>query len=119
MRIPTWLTNGVRPLHRELISRIYLSVVAGSLLLLLLDTAAYSHFHASLTGAWLVILTLPWTPMLWLLFVTVGGLDTEVTAYGWSGWTLTIVAALVSAAVNALLLGYAARIARRRRVPAR
>lgn len=117
MRIPTWATAAARALYRERTSRIYLSLVGASLALLLLDTALFSHRYASLTGVWLLLLTLPWTPLLWVLFVSVGGLNTEVTAYGWSGWTLTVVAALLSAAFNAALLGYAARAARRR-VPA-
>jgi hypothetical protein len=118
MRIPTWLTTAAHPLYRERISRAYLVVVAASVLLFLLDTAVYSGTRSSITGTWLLIATLPWTPLLWLLFVTVGGMNTEVTAYGWSGWTLTLVAALVAAVVNAALLGCAARLARRR-VPAR
>jgi hypothetical protein len=67
----------------------------------------------------LVLLTLPWTPLLWALFVTVSGMDTQVTAYGWSGWALTVAAALVSAAINAVLLGFAARYARRRALAGR
>lgn len=119
MRTPSWLTTAASPLHRERVSRVYLCVVGASLALLLLDTAVFSHRDASVTGVLLVLLTLPWTPMLWALFASVGGMDTQVTAYGWSGWTLTVVAALVSAAVNAVLLGYAARFARRRALSGR
>jgi hypothetical protein len=118
MRIPNWAATATRALHRERVSRGYLCAVAAAMALLLLDTALYSHLHASFSAMLLVLLTLPWTPMLWELFVTVGGMDTGVTAYGWSGWTLAVLAALVSATINAVLLGYAARLLRRR-VPAR
>jgi hypothetical protein len=114
MRIPTWLTTATAPLYRERVSRGYLCVVGAALVLMLLDTAVFSHRNASLTAVLLVLLTLPWTPALWALFAAVGGLETRGTAFGWSGWTLTVVAALVSAALNAVLLGYAARYARRR-----
>ncbi|MFJ5610202.1 SCO4225 family membrane protein [Streptomyces sp. NPDC093221] len=114
MRIPSWLTTATGPLHRERISRGYLYVVGAALALMLLDTAVFSHRNASLTAVLLVLLTLPWTPLIWALFAAVCGMDTRGTAFGWSGWTLTVVAALVSAALNAVLLGYAARYARRR-----
>jgi len=114
MRIPPRLAAAAGPLYRERVSRVYLAVVAASLALMLLDTAVFSHRGASFTGVLLVLLTLPWTPLLWALFVAVSGMDTQVTAYGWSGWALTVLAALVSATVNAALLGFAARYARRR-----
>ncbi|SFF56866.1 hypothetical protein SAMN05216251_11985 [Actinacidiphila alni] len=114
MRIPTWLAAATVPLHRERVSRGYLYVVGAALALMLLDTAVFSHRNASLTAVLLVLLTLPWTPALWALFAAVGGMDTRGTAFGWSGWTLTVVAALVGAAINAVLLGYAARWSRRR-----
>lgn len=114
MRVPSWLTAATGPLYRERVSRGYLYAVAASIVLLLLDTAVFSHRSASLTGMVVLILTLPWTPALWALFAAIGGMDTRTTAFGWSGWALTILAALVSAAINAFLLGYAARYARRR-----
>lgn len=114
MRIPTWLINATRPVHRERISRIYLVVVGIATVLLLLDTALVSHRHASPTAFLLLLVTLPWTPLLWSLVASAGGLDLQSTAFGWSGWTLAVLAALVSALVNAVLLGYAARLSRRR-----
>lgn len=114
MRPPTWLTTAAAPLYRERVSRGYLYVVGAALVLMLLDTAVFSHRNASLTAVLLVLLTLPWTPAFWALFAAIGGLDTRGTAFGWSGWALTVVAALVSAGLNAVLLGYAARYARRR-----
>jgi hypothetical protein len=118
MRVPTWAVTAGRPLIRERVSRAYLYAVAAAVAALLLDTALVSHRQASMTGMLVVLLTLPWTPLLWTLFAGLGGMDTYVTAYGWSGWTLTVLAAAAGAAVNALLLGWAARLARRR-VPAR
>ncbi len=119
MRIPSWAVPTARALLRERISRIYLSVVGVALLLMLLDTALLSHRQVSFTGVLLLLVTLPWTPLLWALFAAVGGLDARTTAWGWTGWTLTVVAAVVSAAVNALLLGYLARRAGRRGVATR
>ncbi|CAG7619174.1 SCO4225 family membrane protein [Actinacidiphila bryophytorum] len=116
MRIPTWLTDATRPVHRERVSRIYLLMVGVATALLLLDTALVSHRHASPVAFLLLVVTLPWTPLLWSLAASVGGLDVQTTAFGWTGWTLAVASALVSAVVNALLLGYAARIARRRKV---
>ncbi|MBY8882499.1 SCO4225 family membrane protein [Actinacidiphila acidipaludis] len=118
MRTPSWVLTATGPIHRERVSRVYLGVVAAALALMLLDTALISHSHASLTGVLLLLLTLPWTPLLFSLFTTVSGTNDSFTAYGWSGWTITVIAAIVSAAINAALLGYAARL-RRRRVPAR
>jgi len=89
-------------------------VVAASLALLLLDTAVLSHRSLSLTGVLLILLTLPWTPMLYALFAAVLGMDPQGVAYDWSGWTLTVVAAVVSALINAVLLRYAVRLQRRR-----
>lgn len=118
MRIPSRVVDATGILHRERVSRIYLCVVGAALALVLLDTALVSHRQVSVTGVLLVLLTVPWTPMLWMLFAAIGGMDTDVTVYGWWGWTLTVLAAVVSAAINAVLLGYAARLLRRR-VPAR
>ncbi|SHL49188.1 SCO4225 family membrane protein [Actinacidiphila paucisporea] len=115
MRVPARLIDATRPAHRERASRIYLVVVGVALVLLLLDTALVSHRHASPTGFLLLAVTLPWTPLLWSLAASAGGLDVETTSFGWSGWALAVLAALVGAAVNAVLLGYAARLARRRR----
>jgi MFS family permease len=119
MRIPSWAVRVTRPLYREQISRIYLCVVGAALVLTLLDAAVFSHRQSSVTGVLLLLVTLPWTPLLWALFAAMGGLDTQATAWGWSGWALTVLAAVVSAGVNALLLGYLARRAGRRRVAAR
>jgi hypothetical protein len=118
MRIPTWAVTAARPLVRERVSRVYLCVVGAALVLVLLDSALLSHRRLSPTEVLLLLLTLPWTPLFLSLFAAVGGIDGYTTAYGWWGWSLTLVAAVVSAAVNALLLGWGARI-RRRRVPAR
>ena len=118
MRIPSWFLTATGPIRREHVSRIYLAVVAAALVLMLLDTVTISHSHASVTGLLLLLLTLPWTPLLFALFTTLAGTNDQVTAYGWSGWTITVVAAVVSAAINAFLLGYVARL-RRRRAPAR
>lgn len=114
MRIPTWLTDATRPVHRERVSRIYLLVVGVATVLLLLDTALVSHRHASPVAFLLLVVTLPWTPLLWSLAASAGGLDVRATAFGWTGYALAVASALVSAALNAALLGYAARIARRR-----
>jgi hypothetical protein len=114
MRIPSWPASAVRNLLAERVSRVYLAVVAASLVLLLLDTAVLSHRSLSLTGVLLILLTLPWTPMLYALFASVLGMDPQGVAYDWSGWTLTVVGALVSALINAVLLGYAVRLQRRR-----
>ncbi|MFG1810768.1 SCO4225 family membrane protein [Streptomyces sp. NPDC049040] len=114
MRVPARLTAATRLVHRERLSRIYLAVVGVATALLLLDTALVSHRHASPTAFLLLVVTLPWTPLLWSLAASAGGLDLQETAFGWSGWTLAVVAALVSAVVNAVLLGYAARFTRRR-----
>ena len=119
MRIPSWAATAARALYREQASRVYLSLVGAALVLMLLDTALLSHRSLSLTGVLLMLLTLPWTPLLWALFVTMGGMNAQATAFGWVGWSLTVVAALVSAAVNAALIGYFARRAGRRRVAAR
>jgi hypothetical protein len=62
----------------------------------------------------LMLLTLPWTPALWWVFTAAGGMDAYAAAYGWWGWTLTLLAAVVSATVNAVVLGWAARRARGR-----
>lgn len=114
MRIPARLIRATRPVHRERLSRIYLVVVGAATVLLLLDTALVSHRHASPTAFVLLVVTLPWTPLLWSLAASAGGLDVPATAFGWSGWALAVAAALVAAVINAVLLGYAARLARRR-----
>lgn len=118
MRIPTWAATAARPVLRERIPRVYLCVVGAALVLVLADSALFSHRQLSLTGVLLLLLTLPWTPVLWSLFAAMGGMDRYTTAYGWWGWSLTLLAAVVSAAINTALLGWAAR-ARRRRVHAR
>ncbi|MBM9507449.1 SCO4225 family membrane protein [Actinacidiphila acididurans] len=117
MRIPTWAAAAARSLLRERVSRGYLWTVAIALALVLVDTAARSHLHLSPTEVVLMLLTLPWTPLLWSLFATLGGMNGGATAYGWWGWSLTVLAAVVSAVVNAGLLGWLARL-RRRRIPA-
>lgn len=117
MRLPNWAVHAVRPVHRERVSRIYLGAVAAAAALMLLDSAALSRSSASFTGVLLLLLTLPWTPVLFAFFATLGGTTAQSTAYGWSGWTLTLVAAVVSALLNAVLLGWGARV-RRRRTPA-
>lgn len=114
MRLPIWAVNATRPIRRERVSRIYLAVVAAAVLLMLLDTALLSHGGSSLAGVLLLLVTLPWTPLLFALFAAVSGSSVQATAYGWDGWTLTLVAAVVSALVNAVLLGWAARLRRRR-----
>ncbi len=119
MRPPSWAAHAAHALYRERVSRIYLWAVGVVLLLVLLDSALFSHRTASPVGLLLIVLTLPWTPLLWSLFAAVGGMDTRTTAYGWSGWALALLAAVVSAAVNAVLLGYAARVLRRRGMAAR
>jgi hypothetical protein len=116
MRLPAWAVHAVRPVHRERVSRIYLGVVAVALVLMLLDSAVLSSSGTSLTGVLLLLLTLPWTPALFALYAAVSGASAQSTAYGWSGWTVTLVAAVVSALLNAVLLGWAARV-RRRRAP--
>ncbi|MFI1098170.1 SCO4225 family membrane protein [Streptomyces sp. NPDC020917] len=118
MQIPSWAVTATSPFHRERVCRVYLTVVGAALLLMLLDTAVISHGHASLAGMLLLMLTLPWTPLLFSLMTSAGGTNEQVTAYGWSGWAITVAAAVVSAGINAVLLGYAARL-RRRRVAAR
>lgn len=119
MRPPSWAAHAAHAMFRERISRTYLYVVGAALALTLLDTAVLSHRQVSVTGVLLLLLTLPWTPLLWALFAAMGGLNTQTAAWGWSGWALTVLAAVVSAAVNAALLGYFARRAGRRRVAAR
>ena len=119
MRIPSWVAHAARALYQERVSRAYLYVVGAALTLMLLDTAVLAHRQVSVTGVLLLLLTLPWTPLLWALFAAMGGLNTQTTAWSWSGWALTVLAAVVSAAVNAALLGHLARRAGRRRVAAR
>lgn len=119
MRLPIWAVHAARPLHRERASRIYLAVVAAAVLLMLLDTALLSHGGSSPAGVLLLLVTLPWTPLLFALFAAIGGTSAQALAYGWQGWTVTLVAAVVSALVNAVLLGWAARVRRRRTAEAR
>jgi hypothetical protein len=114
MRIPSWPATATRTLLGERVSRNYLIAVAVSLALLLLDTAAFSHRSLSITGVLLILLTLPWTPLLYALFASLVGMNPQGVSATWSGWTLTVVAAVVSALINAALLGYAARVQRRR-----
>jgi uncharacterized integral membrane protein len=114
MRLPFRAVTATRPVHRERVSRIYLAVVAAALLLMLLDTALVSHGGSSPAGVLLLLVTLPWTPLLFALFAALAGSSAQATAYGWQGWTLTLVAAVVSALVNAVLLGWAVRVRRRR-----
>ncbi|MFJ2958113.1 SCO4225 family membrane protein [Streptomyces sp. NPDC087270] len=98
----------------ERAARIYLGVVAVCLLLTLLQTAIAGGPALSFSGVLLELATLPWTPALWRLFAAVGGLDVSSAASGWTGWTLTVVAAIVAAALDAVLIGYGVRAARRR-----
>jgi hypothetical protein len=114
MRIPSWPATAARALLGERVSRNYLIAVAVSLALLLVDTAVFSHRSLSITGVLLILLTLPWTPLLYALFASVFGMDPQGVSADWSGWTLTVAAAVVSALINAALLSYAARVQRRR-----
>ncbi|MGW3245729.1 SCO4225 family membrane protein [Streptomyces sp. NPDC001070] len=66
---------------------------------------------------WLVLLTLPWMPLLWSPFDAVGQAPAD-TAHGWGGRSTSVAATLVSAVLNAVPLGPVAR-ARRRRSHAR
>jgi hypothetical protein len=115
MRIPVWLAAAARPFHHERASRIYLCLVGATLLLLAIDTAFITHQDASLSAIWLVLVTLPWTPLLWALFDAFDGATSGAAAYGWGVYAFGVGTALVSALLNAALLGIAVRAVRRRR----
>jgi hypothetical protein len=114
MPIPRRLRAAARVVYRERLSRVYLCLVAAALVLVLIDTVFVSHADASLSGVWLVLLTLPWMPMFWSLFDAVGGQSPSDAAHGWGGWSTSVAAALVAAVLNAVLLGLVARARRRR-----
>lgn len=114
MRVPPWAGRTARAVAAERAARIYLVVVAVCLLLMLLQTAVAGRPAVSFSGVLLELATLPWTPALWRLFAAAGGLDVQSAASGWTGWTLTVVAAVVAAALDAALIGYGVRVARRR-----
>lgn len=115
MRIPEWLAAAASPFVRERVSRAYLCLVGATLLLLAVDTAFVTHQDASFSGIWLVLATLPWTPLLWALFDAFDGPASGAAAHGWGGYAFGVGTAVVSALVNALLLGVAARALRRHR----
>jgi hypothetical protein len=115
MRIPAWLSAAARPFHRERVSRVYLCLVGATLILLAVDTAFITHEDASFSGIWLVLVTLPWTPMLWGLFDVFKGTASAPVAYGWGVYAFGVGTAVLSALLNALLLGVAARALRRHR----
>ncbi|SEG90003.1 hypothetical protein SAMN05216223_12153 [Actinacidiphila yanglinensis] len=119
MHMQPWAVRTARAVVRERSSRIYLAAVAVCLVLTLVETAVAGDPAVSFPGVLLELATLPWTPVLWRLFVAAGGLDVQAAADGWSGWTLTLVAAAVSAALDALLIGWAVRTARRRALTSR
>jgi hypothetical protein len=114
MHTPPWVVRTSRAMVGERASRIYLAAVAVCLALTLLWTAIAGGPAVSFGAVLLELATLPWTPALWRLFAAVGGLDVRGAANGWTGWTLTVVAAVISAALDAALIGCAARAARRR-----
>ena len=115
MRVPPWLSATARSVHRERAPRVYVCLVAAALFLLVIDTAFVSHQDASFSGIWLLLLTLPWAPMLWALFDAISGISTAEVVYGWGGWVLRVTGMLVSALINALLLGLVSRYYRQRR----
>jgi hypothetical protein len=115
MRVPPWLSATARPTYRERAPRVYLCLVATALFLLLIDTAFISHQDASFSGIWLLLLTLPWAPMLWALLDAISGADTMEVIYGWGGWVLAVTGMLVAALINAVLLGVVSRYYRERR----
>ncbi|MDX6350184.1 MAG: hypothetical protein QOF84_4974 [Streptomyces sp.] len=115
MRVPPWLSATARSVYHERAPRIYLCLVAAALFLLLIDTAFISHQDASFSGIWLLLLTLPWAPMLWALFDAISGPSTMELIYGWDGWVLAVTGMLVSALINAVLLGVVSRYYRERR----
>jgi hypothetical protein len=121
MHLPFRLPSAARAVYRgiyaERISQAYMCLVAAALVLVLIDTAFITHQDAMYSGFLLVLLTLPWTPMLWSLFGAIGGTDTLGTVYGWSGWAMAVTASLASALVNGGLLGLAARLWRRNARP--
>jgi hypothetical protein len=113
MRIPPWLPATARPFHRERVSRAYLWLVGAALVVLVVDTAFVTREDASFAGIWLVLLTLPWTPLVWALSESLHGPGSDVMAYGWGAYAFGVGTALLSALLNALLLGIAARALRR------
>jgi hypothetical protein len=114
MHMPPWAARAARALVGERASRIYLVAVAACTALTLAQTAFSGGPGLSFGGVLLELATLPWTPALWRLFAVVGGLDAQAAAGGWTGWALTVVAAMVSAGIDAVLIGYATRAARGR-----
>ena len=115
MRVPHWLSDTARSVHRGRAPRIYLCLVAAALVLLAVDTAFITHQAALLSGVWLLLLTLPWTPVVWALLDSVSGINTFEATYGWDGYVLAVVAMLISALVNAVLLGLFSRYRQRQR----
>ncbi|WP_127360782.1 SCO4225 family membrane protein [Actinacidiphila soli] len=115
MRVPPWLSATARSTYRERAPRVYLCLVAAALFLLLIDTAFISHQDASFLGIWLLLLTLPWAPMLWALFDAISGAGTMEVVYGWGGRVLAVTGMLVAALINAVLLGVVSRYYRERR----
>jgi hypothetical protein len=101
--------------HRERAPRIYLCLVAAALVLLAVDTAFITHQAALLSGVWLLLLTLPWTPVLWAVLDSVSGINTVEATYGWDGYVLAVAAMLISALINAVLLGLFSRYRQRQR----
>ena len=114
MHMPPRVVGTARALVRERASRIYLVAVAVCLVLVLAQTAIDGGPEVSFSGVLLELVTLPWTPVLWRLFAAVGGLDVQAAAGGWTGWVLTVAAAMVSAVIDAALIGCAVRASRRR-----
>ena len=115
MRVPHWLSDAARSVHRERAPRIYLCLVAAALVLLAVDTAFITHQAALLSGVWLLLLTLPWTPVLWAVLDSVSGINTVEATYGWDGYVLAVGAMLISALINAVLLGLFSRYRQRQR----
>ncbi|MDJ0342900.1 hypothetical protein QMK19_24165 [Streptomyces sp. H10-C2] len=113
-RLPPWIPAAVRAVLRERVSRVYLLLVAAALVLLLADTAFFSHQDASFSRVWLMLLTLPWSPLFASLLAAVAGTSGSDVEFGWAGYAIALAAALVSAPVNALLLGVCARVLRGR-----
>jgi hypothetical protein len=104
-------------LWHERASRVYLYAVAASLALTLLAAGLLAHLQVTLPAMLLELLTLPWTPLLWRLFAAIGGLDPYAAGNSWTGWSLTMLAAALSACVNAVVVGRMARSRRRRVAP--
>ncbi|MFF3564814.1 SCO4225 family membrane protein [Streptomyces sp. NPDC002574] len=117
MSIPHRLRAAARSVYRERVSRVYLGLVTAAMVFLLVDTAFVSHEDATFSGVWLVLLTLPWMPMFWRLFAEAGGQEAANAAYGWGAWWTAVLAALLSAVLNAAVLGIIARARKRRPQP--